>query len=316
MDFWAAQKRARKQTTVYLILFLVITVGISVAAELAFQAYQGRQFPFVGPLFLLVTLCVAGINYAMFKAGGGARVAESMDGQLVTADSNDPLERQFYNIVEEIAIASSMQMPAVYVLPANQINAFAAGTKPENAALAVTRGALEQLSRDELQGVVAHEFGHIHNADMLIGMRLAAMVMGFFFILYIALRVLQFAGMGSGGRSRGDKKGGNPVAIIALILLAAGALAWLFGSILKAAVSRQREYLADASSVQFTRNPSGIAGALRKIGQEEVKDMPKSGMAFSHLYLDSHSSLDSIFATHPPLKKRIEAIEGETRGAP
>ena len=172
--------------------------------------------------------------------------------------------------------------------------------------ITITEGALNKLSRDEIQGVIAHEFGHVKNGDMLIGLRLAAMLMGFYFILYFAIRMLQF----SGGR-RQDGRGQNPVFLAAMLFLIAGAFAWLFGSLLKAAVSRQREYLADASSVQFTRNPEGLANALRKIQKEELNDMPVTGMAYSHLYLDDHGSFSSLFATHPPLQKRIDVIEGK-----
>jgi heat shock protein HtpX len=182
----------------------------------------------------------------------------------------------------------------------------------------VTVGAVQQLSRDELQGVIAHEFGHIFNGDTLISMRLAAMVMGFYFVLYIALRMIQFSGFRGrnerrsegGGSSSGN--GGNLLVVAALILAVAGALTWLMGSILKCMVSRQREYLADASSVQYTRNPKYIADALRKIAGLDVHDMPASGMAFSHMYFDdSGGFLSSIFATHPPIEKRIAALEGK-----
>ena len=130
------------------------------------------------------------------------------------------------------------------------------------------------------------------------------MLMGFYFVLYIALRILQFSG-------RGNSKKGNQAALIALVFLAVGAFTWLFGSILKAAVSRQREYLADASSVQFARNPDGLINALKKIGEENIKDMPKTGMAYSHLYLDDRGGISWLFATHPPLEKRIEKLEGK-----
>ena len=208
-----------------------------------------------------------------------------------------------------MALAASLPSPPVYILEdSREINAFAAGITPENAAITVTRGTMELLNRDELQGVVAHEFGHIYNGDMKISMRLAAMVMGFFFVLYIGMRLLQFSSF----RRRDEDSKGNPVAIAALILLVAGVLTWFFGSVLKAMVSREKEYLADACAVQFTRNPNGIANALRKIAKEESHDMPNQGMAYSHLYLDNHSGLSALFATHPPLKKRIEAIEGKT----
>lgn len=303
MDFWEAQRRARIKTAIYLSVFIVLALIVSIFVEIAFRIMTETEdsFPVVGPIFLLITLGVAGFQYMMFSSQGGAYVANSVGAQLVDPNTNNPKVRQLLNIVEEVALASSMPVPPVYIIPAQQINAFAAGLDQGNAVIAVTEGALNKLNRDEIQGVVAHEFGHISNGDMKISMRLAAMVMGFMFILYFGMRIFQFSG-------RSSKKE-NPIAVAALLFLIGGAITWLFGSILKACVSREREYLADASSVQYTRNPDGIANALRKIGQDSTNDMPQSGMAFSHMYLDNHNSLDSLFATHPPLKKRIDAIE-------
>jgi len=315
MDFWEAQRLARKRTIFYVVIFVLMTLFVATAAQLVFYRATGQfGFPFVGLIFIGVTFAVAGFQYLGFRSGGGAYVASTVGAYQVTERADNPKVQELLNIVDEMAIASSLPRPDVYIMPVKQINAFAAGTTPQNSVIAVTEGCLEQLSRDELQGVVAHEFGHIRNADMVLSLRLAAMVMGFFFILYIALQVVRVAGFTGGGRSRSDRKGGgNPVLLIALILFAAGALAWVFGSILKATVSREREYLADASSVQYTRNPDGIIGALRKIEGEENKDMPKDGMAFSHMYFDNHASLDSFFATHPSLEKRIAILEGRQK---
>ncbi len=311
MDFWAAQKRARSKTKIYLLAFIVITLGMAVIIELimrnAYPKYQ-ESFPVAGLLFLGITFCAAGIQYSMYRSLGGSYVAESAGARRVDSNTTNPLERQLLNIVEEIAIASSLPVPSVYIIPANQINAFAAGLKPDQSAIAITEGALKKLNRDELQGVIAHEFGHIYNGDMTISLRLAAMIMGFFFVLYFALRIFQFASL---TRSRDNQKGGSPIILIALLLMAAGMITWFAGSILKAMVSREREYLADACSVQFTRSPDGIANALRKIAVDETSDMPKQGMAYSHMYLDNHSGFSALFATHPPLKKRIEAILGK-----
>lgn len=314
MNFWEAQRRARKKTAIYLTIFFLLSLGTAILVELAYRniSEDYESFPIVGSLFLGITLCVAAFQYSMFSSYGGGYVAESMGGYRINPLTQDPKERQILNIVEEIAIAASLPIPPVYMIPAHQINAFAAGLNPNNAAIAITEGSFDLLNRDEIQGVIAHEFGHIYNGDTVINMRLAAMVMGFFFILYFGLRMLQFSGL-AGGRSNreGGRKGGNPVQLAALLFLLAGAFTWFMGSILKASISREREYLADACAVQFTRNPSGIANALRKIMKESTKDMPKEGMAFSHMYLDNHNTLDSIFATHPPLLKRIAAIEGE-----
>lgn len=326
MNFWEAQRQARSKTGLYVALFIALTLLCAVAVEWAMRYFaQGSyqpQAPVVGAIFCAVTFAVALFQYSMYTSFGGSYVAESVGAQPLTPNSSDPKERQLQHIVEEIALAAALPVPAIYIIPARQINAFAAGTTKENAAIAITEGSLMKLNRNEIQGVIAHEFGHIYNGDMKINLRLAAMVMGFFFVFYLALRLLQFGGFawrggeeresGDSGGNGNERRGNNPVLIAALIMIIAGALMWFFGSILKCCISRQREYLADACAVQFTRSSEGIASALRKIGADSTSDMPKEGSAFSHLYLDNHSGLSALFATHPPLEKRIEAIEGRT----
>jgi len=314
-NFWELQRKARKKTAIYLTLFIFLTFSMAILLEftmrnLAPDTYQA-DFPLLGVGFLGLTFGVAAFQYSMFQSFGGKYVAKSVGGRLIPRDTNNPKERLLLNIVEEIALASSLPTPPVYLLNARQINAFAAGLQQNSAIIAVTYGAIESLNRDELQGVIAHEFGHIYNRDMRINMQLAAMIMGFFFVLYFAFRLFQFSGlMGGGRRQSDDKRGGNPIVLAALLLMGAGAATWLAGSILKAMVSREREYLADACAVQFTRNPDGIANALRKISKEQINDMPKEGIAYSHMYLDNHQGLSALFATHPPLDKRIKAILG------
>lgn len=313
-DFWDLQRQAKKKTGIYLAIFIFLTLGMSVLLEFSMRNFAKESyepdFPLLGASFLALTFGVAVFQYSMFQSFGGKYVAKSVGGRLIEPETNDPKERQVLNIVQEIALASSLPIPPVYLLKARQINAFAAGLRKDNAIIAITRGAIEKLNRNELQGVIAHEFGHIYNQDMRISMQLAAMVMGFFFVLYVAFRILQFSGLYGGRNSDDEKRGGNPVALAALLLIVAGAITWFAGSILKAMVSRQREYLADACAVQFTRNPEGIAGALKKIAEEQINDMPKEGMAYSHMYLDNHMGLSALFATHPPLQKRIQAILG------
>jgi heat shock protein HtpX len=313
MNFWEAQRRARSHTAWYITLFVLLTIGVAAIAEMAMRTFAEQSYdpplPYLGLAFLGVTFLVALFQYGRFRTQGGAVVAESVGGVLITrATASSFKEEQLLNIVEEMAVAASVPIPPVYLLQANEINAFAAGLTPDNAVIAVTVGALRTLSRDELQGVIAHEFGHIHNGDMAISMRVAAMVMGFFFVLYIGMRMIQFSDF----RSDREDRRGNPLVIAALILFAAGAFTWFAGSILKSAISREREYLADASSVQFTRNPNGIASALRKIANGQISDMPKSGMAYSHMYFEDRSFMSALFATHPPIEKRIAAIQGRT----
>jgi heat shock protein HtpX len=313
MNFWEAQRRARSKTTLYLAIFIILTIVAARFIELAMHYFisdeeYSPQVPFVGLIFIAITFMSASVQYVRFKLYGGSAVAEAVGAFLVDPKTTNPQLRRLLNIVEEIAIASSLPIPPVYILKTKQINAFAAGLTKEDAAITVTEGTLTLLSRDELQGVVAHEFGHIYNGDMKISMRLAAMCMGFFFVLYFALRFMRFANIRNDRNNRENR--GNPILIAAFILAAAGAFTWFFGSVLKAAVSREREYLADACAVQFTRNPDGIANALRKIAAEnEYDEMPNSGVAFTHLYFDDRGGLSSLFSTHPPLKKRIEAIE-------
>lgn len=314
MNFWEAQRRARSRTSLYVTIFILLTIGVSVCAEVAMRMFVPSEnynppLPYVGMTFLAVTFFVAIFQYGLYRTQGGAFVAEAVGARLIAPTTHSFREQQLLNIVEEIALAASVPIPAVYILGAKEINAFAAGLTPEDAVITVTDGAMSQLSREELQGVIAHEFGHIHNGDMAISMRVAAMVMGFFFVLYIGMRLLQFSSFRNDGE---DRRGGNPLVVAALILFVAGAFTWFAGSVLKSMISREREYLADACSVQFTRDPRGIAGALRKIANEQTHDMPKSGMAYSHMYLEDNSVMSFLFATHPPIEKRIEAIEGRT----
>lgn len=313
MDFWEAQRRARKQTAIYMILFMLLTIAAAFFVEFGLRYVAKDQYnprvPVVGLIFLALTFLVAFGQYVRFRSFGGKCVAQSMGARLANGTENLK-EAQLLNIVNECAIASSLPVPQTYIINAEQINAFAAGLSSEDAVIAITKGAVQRLSREEIQGVIAHEFGHIRNGDMKIGLRLAAMLMGFYFVLYFAFRLLQISESGVSRRS--NDKGRSSVLLVALFFAAAGALTWFFGSVLKAAVSRQREYLADASSVQFTRNPQGLVNALRKIRDETAHDMPKTGMAYSHLYFDDQSWSSRLFATHPPLEKRISAIVGKT----
>lgn len=315
MNFWEAQRQAKSKTIFYLIIFIILTTIAAFCVEMgtrifAHDSYGEPPFPYVGTAFLFITFFVAGVNYLNFLQSGGKAVAEAMGGRLIYPDTHNFKERQLLNIVQELSLATTLPIPPVYLIDAQEINAFAAGTSPENAAIGVTRGTLNLLNRDELQGVLAHEFGHIYHRDMKVGMRVAAMVMGFFIASYIGLRILLNTSYNY-RRSDDGRRGGNPIVIIALIFLVVGVLMWFFGSILQATVSRQREYLADASSVQYTRNPEGLANALRKIAASKISDMPKTGKPFAHLYFNEQPSFWSrLFATHPPIEERIAAIEG------
>jgi Zn-dependent protease with chaperone function len=335
MDFFSAQDDARKKTKWLIFLFvigvltLVILTNLFLNLLMAFgsDAVNGdlhqnisqlqSQFDwtrFLGVGALVVIVIFLGSSYrTMSLSKGGKSVAEMMGGRLVTGDTQNPGDRRLVNVVEEIAIASGTQVPLVYIMENEPgINAFAAGMTPSDAVVAVTRGCVDQLSRSELQGVIAHEFSHILNGDMRINMRLIGILFGILMIGLIG-RFLMRSGFYSGSsRSRGNDKGLGLVGIgIGLAVL--GYAGTFFGNWIKASISRQREYLADASAVQFTRNPDGIANALKKIGGGGVGSViqhPDSA-ELSHAYFSNglRSFFGSMFATHPPLQDRIKRIQ-------
>jgi Zn-dependent protease with chaperone function len=333
MDFFAHQDRARRNTrwlvglmvvafvaTVVLVYMLVIVVALGGRHDdsQAAGGLLGRTSWWQPDLFVLVTsgvTCVIG-GGSLYKSaqlsGGGEKLAEMLGGRRLPPDARDPLERKVLNIVEEMAIASGTAVPPVYLLDGESgINAFAAGLDIDSAVIGITRGAAEQLSRDELQGVVAHEFSHILHGDMRLNLRLIAIVHGILVLGLLGYYAMRIAASSGGSRRSSNKEGGGAVAAILLLglaLMIIGYVGTFFGSLIKAAVSRQREFLADASAVQFTRNPGGISGALARIASANGSKLetPKAAEA-SHMFFAS--GLWTLFATHPPLTERIARID-------
>jgi Zn-dependent protease with chaperone function len=336
MDFFQNQDAARKKTgllIVYFVLAVVVIIAsvyLAIAAILTFAESKGRgSAPGVSALwdpqlFGLVALGTAALisGGSLYKvaslAGGGHTVAELLGGRLVHPETSDPDERRVLNVVEEMAIASGVPVPPVYLLEAEPgINAFAAGHAPGDAVVAVTSGCVQRLTRDELQGVIAHEFSHILNGDMRLNIRLMGVLFG---ILLIGLAGwVLFRSTGDGGVRVGsrddDRKGNNALPLIGLALYVIGYAGVFFGNLIKAAVSRQREFLADASAVQFTRNPEGIAGALKKIGAlaegsriEDAHAEEASHMFFGNA-VEGVGQLFGLLSTHPPLVERIRRID-------
>ena len=269
-----------------------------------------------GTFFCVLAIVGGGSLFKMFAlSSGGGYVAHMMGGEEVDPNTRDPLERRLINVVEEMAIASGVQVPGIYIMRREQgINAFAAGYTIQDAAVCVTRGTLEYLNRDELQGVIGHEFSHILNGDMRFNIRLIGVLFGLQMIGLIGWWLMRCAAS-SGGRSSGKGGGG---AVIALVVIGAGvaiigAIGMFFCSLIQAAISRQREYLADASAVQYTRNASGIASALTKIGAIAYGSQIENSRAIeaAHMFYASPMSAftASLMATHPPLKDRIKAID-------
>ena len=324
MDFFEHQERARKQTHKLIVLFLLAvlaimaTVSLLILAALTYGDTTAGEPPpnifsadflwaHVDVLLVIALVTggligVASLVRSQKLSAGGSVVAREMGGTPVEPDTRDPLKRRYRNVVEEMAIASGVPVPDIYVLEQESgINAFAAGYSTSDAAVAVTRGTLENLNREELKGVVAHEFSHILNGDMRLNIRLMGILFG---ILGLAIvgRLL----MHSGAFSRNRNAGG--VVMVGLAIMLIGYIGVFFGRWIKASVSRQREYLADASAVQFTRNPQGIGGALKKIAAAQNGSvMEKDAEEVGHMLFSSGFSAQML-ATHPPLEERIRAL--------
>lgn len=326
MNFFDRQDKARRVTRWLVIVFFVATVLIVAcvalvagAASAMLDGGQSGMNPAVMlPAAVITALFILGATAykTAHLARGGGQVAVDMGGTLVAPDTSDPLRRRLRNVVEEMAIASGVPVPEVYVLEAEPgINAFAAGFAPGDAAVAVTRGTLESLDRDELQGVIAHEFSHILNGDMRLNIRLMGVLFGIVVLGLIGRTVLRSGSRMSGFSSRRSR--GQPVVLlIGLGLTIIGWIGVLLARIIKAAVSRQREFLADASAVQFTRQTDGIAGALKKIGgyTEHSYIRAVDAEEISHmLFAGGLARLRSVFATHPPLIERIQALDPSFR---
>jgi Zn-dependent protease with chaperone function len=321
MDFFEAQDSARTRTRTLVVLFVAAVVAIIATIYIVVHLAlgPGPGGPVDPVLLLVVAVVVTGLVAAGSAARtvqlrqGGGRVAELLGGRRLRPNTDDEAERRLLNVVEEMAIASGTPVPAVYVLDHEPgINAFAAGYTIDDAAVGVTRGTLEQLNRDELQGVIAHEFSHILNGDMRLNIRLMGILFGIL-LLAVVGRGLLHSGARAGRGSRRGGGGGAQVAILGLALVLVGYIGVFFGRLIQAAVSRQREYLADAAAVQFTRSPHGIAGALKKIGGAAAGSRIDDHHAqeAGHFFFANGigSAFTSLLATHPPLADRIRRIE-------
>lgn len=335
MNFFESQERAHKHTTLLIVLFGVAVIALIVMANLLAlvvfgfvnsQQLQGGQtfvtqmdwkmFATVGAGVSVVVL-VGSLYKMMALSAGGKVVAESLGGQLIPRNTEEPNQRKLLNVVDEMAIASGTPAPPVYLLAGEPgINAFAAGFSPRDAVLGITQGAIDQLSRDQLQGVIAHEFSHIFNGDMRLNIRLMGALNGILILGILGYYLMYSASFS--GRRRGNDNSGAAILALAVGLMVIGFAGTFFGGLIKAAVSRQREYLADASAVQFTRNPMGIAGALKKIGGLKSGSIVRNPGApeVSHAFFAEGVTgfTQWLSSTHPPLAKRILRIDPQWDG--
>jgi Zn-dependent protease with chaperone function len=315
VSFFERQRAAKVSSVRLVVLFIAAVVGIVLAVDVVAFVLFHRQPPATLAGVLAATslgmlLIIAGgsITKTLSLRSGGAALAQSLGAAAVDPTTTDPVLRRYVNVVEEIALASGVPMPRLFVMEQEPgINAFAAGYTPADAAITVTGGALKQLNRDELQGVIGHEFSHVLNGDMRLNIRLIGLLNGILLLGLIGLRVL---GSGAGRGSRDNNAA--PIFVIAFAMLALGFIGQFFASMIKAAVGRQREWLADASSVQFTRNPQGLEGALKKIaglptGSELTN--ARNAKEVSHMLFGEGSRVSRLFASHPPLMERIAALD-------
>lgn len=326
MNFFARQDEARRASRRLVVLFglavLAVVAAVDFVVFMLMRQAEARTLGYVPPLTdwlamhprvvvgttlaVLAIIAIASFYKTMVLGGGGGVVARSLGGERISADTTDPLQRRLLNVVEEMAIASGVPMPEVYLLEQESgINAFAAGHNTSNAAIGVTRGALTALNRSELQGVIAHEFSHILNGDMRLNVRLMGLLFGLLVIALIGRTVLRGA-----TRVRGDRKGGVMIVVlIAVAVLIIGYIGLFFGRLIQAAVSRSRESLADASAVQFTRDPGGLRGALVKIGASTAGSRVGNPEVEEVAHMLFAPGTSRLFATHPALVDRLKAID-------
>lgn len=319
MDFYSRQSAARSQTSWLVLAFTLSLLAVALALDFvlftflagrgSYHGFNALDYVAANPgaaifctLLIMSVLGIASLYKTMELRGGGGVVARSLGGVLVSADTVDLKRKRLLNVVEEMAIASGVPVPEVYVLEQEPaINAFAAGHTPANAAVTVTQGALDRLSRDELQGVIGHEFSHILNGDMRLNVQLMGWLFGLFVIGLIGRTIVQVS-----PRNRRDSNGLVALGFAVIVLGYVGLLA---GRILQAAVSRQRERLADASGVQFTRNPQGLKGALVKIAASPTGSALVAADPEPAAHMLFAEGLSRVFATHPPILERIREID-------
>ena len=322
MNFFRAQDEARGRTTKLVVLLvlaiLVLTGTLYVLAVLGQgrllvsgepEWFQPKLFLATSGVALAVILGGSLLRIAELSKGGGA-IAERLGGRLVSGVTKDPAERRYLNVVQEMALASGLPVPLCYVIDGDEtINAFAAGNSPQDAAVGVTLGALRNLTRDELQGVIAHEFSHIGNGDMKLNLRIIGAIAGLTALAQLGYIFFRLAGSVRGKNSAPIALG---MVLTGVVVLLIGSGGILFAKVIQAAVSREREYLADASAVQFTRNPLGLGSALKKSAgvSGARREASEAELEAQHLFFASSGGfLESLFSTHPPINERIRRID-------
>jgi len=315
VDFFAAQDHALRKSRWWVFCFVLAVLSIVTLVYLSvvlFAASQELNAPlWNAELFFWICLLVGGsiALASLFKVWqisrhGGALIATQLGGRMISRETSDPAEKRLLNVIDEMAIAAGIPAPVAYALDEEPgLNAFAAGLSTRDCVVGVTRGLLETMNRDELQGVIGHEISHIVNGDSRLNLKLIGVLFGIYALTLIG-RIFM--------RARG--KNAAPFVLMGLALCVIGFVGVLFGRIIQAAISREREYLADASAVQFTRHPLGLASALKKLRNSGSGIQNPQAATASHLFFGASDALSSfwssLFATHPPLAERIRRVGG------
>ena len=325
MNFWEKQRQSKSKTKSYIYLFVIAVICIIAIIDFLFYLIIPNLVSLIHltpeqivtfrikamVICTLVTLGIIGLAYIIKKiqlSNGGRSVAKMLGARELTSTLTDK-ELVYRNVVEEISIASGVVVPAIFVLDDElSINAFAAGHDPNDCVICVTKGTLDLLDRDELQAVIAHEYGHIFNGDMLLNMKLISVLFGILVIGELG-RLLMRTRSYSTRSSRRNKSGGQ-VAIVGFSLFAVGYIGHFFGSLIQARISREREYLADSCSVQYTRNPAALISLFKKIYMQKNRWIEKeSSKQIAHMFFSQGMSLNSFMSTHPPILDRIEHVD-------
>ena len=329
MNFFQQQRQAKRRTLLLIVLMALAVLSLIAVScvlmtipvedgdgNVLFDLEMSRELiGYVSAVVISVVLLGSTAKHSELSAGGKV-IARGLNGRLINHNAQTLEEQRLLNVVEEMAIASGTAVPPVYLLPELGINAFAAGMTPQNAVIGVTQGAINLLTREELQGVIAHEFSHIYNGDMRLNTRLIAIVHGILVLGLTGSYILRSTEVVGKEAARRNKFVAF-TALVGFVLCVAGFAGSYFGNLIKAAIGRQREFLADATAVQYTRNPQSIAGALKKIGGYELGATLNAARAaeFSHLYFGSGTSSSDLMASHPDLSERIRRVDAQWDGS-
>ncbi len=310
-------EKNRRQSWLLVVIFILFTVAVAMVLILGGMAYIHPEF--IQELDWVRAVSIGGVAallaglFALFSYYAGGSVILGISGARELQKAQDP---QLFNVVEEMAIAAGVPMPKIYLIQDSAPNAFATGRDPKHGVVAITTGLRTKLTRDELQAVMAHEMAHIRNYDIRLMMLLAVLIGLIVMMADLFWQMFRFSHYGRRGRSSSSssrKSGGGIEVIIIVIAIILSLIAPILAQIIQLAVSRQREYLADASAVEFTRNPLALADALRKIDADpDVLEVANRGTA--HLYIACpikkfEARAHSMFSSHPPIKERIRRLE-------